>query len=106
MIIGMESETENDLNKKSINKNYDYTQHTLLKSLYMFNYNSKLKLNNNQKSKLDKENIVYFLIEPETKSIISFDLFLDIDFSCMIYFYIINFYLIIYLLIYSYILLL
>lgn len=78
--IKKKSEDENfetNINKENINKNYDYTKHSLLNNLYMFNYNADINPNKKQKS---DENLVYFLIDPATKSIIAFDLFIDIDF--------------------------
>lgn len=66
--------------QEKISQQYDYTKHTLLKNLYMFNYKSKINLQNEKlKRKNLSDSIVYFLLEPTTKSLIAIDLFLDFE---------------------------
>jgi hypothetical protein len=46
----------------------------------MFNYSSKINLQNEKiKKKNLSENIVYFITDPLTKSLIAIDLFLDFE---------------------------
>ncbi len=67
--------------QEKISQQYDYTKHSLLKNLYMFNYNSKINLQTVDKPKRKNlsDNIVYFLLEPATKSLLAIDLFLDFE---------------------------
>lgn len=66
--------------QEKISQQYDYTKHSLLKNLYMFNYKSKINLQNDKNNKKNSsDEIVYFLLEPATKSLIAVDLFLDLE---------------------------
>lgn len=67
--------------QNKISQQYDYTRHTLIKNLYMFNYSSKIGFSRNSNTN-NSDNIVYFLVEPVTHSLVAIDLFLDFEFSC------------------------